>query len=77
MKALGISGSPRVDGNTMMITRHALNAMAEEGIETGSCCFSGLPSIRGCNSCLSPTRKRRALYHRRRPRARVREDEVR
>jgi multimeric flavodoxin WrbA len=52
MKALGISGSPRIDGNTMLITRHALNAMAEEGIQTELLSLSGL-SILGCNSCLA------------------------
>jgi len=34
MKVIGISGSPRPDGNTSLLVREALNAVAEEGIET-------------------------------------------
>ena len=34
MKALGIVGSPRTDGNSVLITNHALKALAEEGVET-------------------------------------------
>ncbi len=58
MKALGISGSPRPDGNTMLITRHALSAMAEEGIETELLSLSGL-TIHGCNACLACLKEER------------------
>lgn len=50
MKALGISGSPRPDGNCMLITDHALKAMAEEGFETELLSLAGL-KIEGCTAC--------------------------
>jgi len=34
MKAIGIVGSPRKNGNTEIIARHTLKAIEEEGIET-------------------------------------------
>jgi len=34
LKAIGIIGSPRKNGNTEIITGHALKAIAEEGLET-------------------------------------------
>ena len=58
MKALGISGSPRVDGNCMLITGHALSAMAEEGIETELVSLSGL-SILGCTACMACLKEER------------------
>ena len=60
MKALGISGSPRVDGNCMLITSHALKAMAEEGIETELLSLSGL-SIQGCNACMACMTQERCI----------------
>lgn len=50
MKALGISGSPRKDGNTSMLVNHCLKAMAEEGIETELVSLAGL-NITGCKYC--------------------------
>jgi len=52
MKALGISGSPRPDGNCMLVTAHALKAIAEEGIETELISLSGL-RIGGCTACMT------------------------
>ena len=60
MKALGISGSPRVDGNSMLITGHALTAMAEEGIETELISLAGL-SILGCNACMACLKQERCI----------------
>ncbi len=60
MKALGISGSPRADGNCMLITGHALKAMAEEGIETELLSLSGL-SIQGCNACMACMTQERCI----------------
>ena len=60
MKALGISGSPRVDGNSMLITGHALAAMAEEGIETELISLAGL-SILGCNACMACLKEERCI----------------
>ena len=34
MKAIGIVGSPRKNGNTEILTRHTLKAIKEEGLET-------------------------------------------
>ena len=34
MKAIGIVGSPRKGGNTEILTRHTLNAIGEEGLDT-------------------------------------------
>ncbi len=34
MKAIGVVGSPRISGNTEILTQHALNAIAEEGLDT-------------------------------------------
>ncbi len=50
MKALGIVGSPRKNGNTEIITSHTLKAIAEEGIETELIRLAGL-DIRPCNAC--------------------------
>ena len=50
MKALGIVGSPRKNGNTEIITRHTLKAIEEEGIETELVTLAGL-KIQPCNAC--------------------------
>ncbi len=50
MKAIGISGSPRKEGNTEFITNHALQAIAEEGIKTELISLSGL-AIGHCTGC--------------------------
>ncbi len=50
MKAIGIVGSPRRDGNTEILTRHALKAIEEEGIETELIPLAGL-DIQPCNAC--------------------------
>ena len=50
MKAVGIVGSPRKEGNTEILTAHCLKAIAEEGIETELVSLAGL-DIRGCNHC--------------------------
>jgi multimeric flavodoxin WrbA len=52
MKTIGIVGSPRKDGNTEIITRHALKAIEEEGIETELIRLAGL-DIRPCNACMA------------------------
>lgn len=51
MKAIGIVGSPRKDGNTEILTGHTLQAIAEEGLETEIIRLAGL-DIRGCNACM-------------------------
>jgi multimeric flavodoxin WrbA len=60
MKALGISGSPRADGNCMLITAHALKAMAEEGIETELVSLAGL-TIGGCTACMACLKEERCV----------------
>ena len=52
MKAIGIVGSPRKGGNTEILTRHTLKAVAEEGLDTELIRLSGL-DIRPCNACMA------------------------
>lgn len=51
MKTISIVGSPRKNGNTEIITRHTLEAIEEEGIETELIRLAGL-DIRPCNACM-------------------------
>ena len=51
MKAIGIVGSPRKNGNTEILTGHTLQAIAEEGLETELIRLAGL-GIRPCNACM-------------------------
>ena len=50
MKAIGVVGSPRKGGNTEILTKHALQAIKEEGIATELVRLAGL-DIRPCNAC--------------------------
>ncbi len=50
MKAIGIVGSPRKNGNTEILTAHCLKAIAEEGLETELVRLAGL-DIRPCTGC--------------------------
>lgn len=50
MKAVGIVGSPRKNGNTEILTAHCLQAIAEGGLETELIRLAGL-DIRPCNAC--------------------------
>jgi multimeric flavodoxin WrbA len=50
VKAIGIVGSPRKNGNTEILTAHCLKAIAEEEIETELVRLAGL-DIRGCKHC--------------------------
>lgn len=50
MKVVGIVGSPRKNGNTKILTSHALKTIAEEGIETELILLSG-KEIKPCNAC--------------------------
>lgn len=51
MKAIGIVGSPRPNGNTELLTAHTLKAIAEEGLDTELVRLAGL-EIQPCNACL-------------------------
>jgi multimeric flavodoxin WrbA len=51
VKAIGIVGSPRKNGNTEILTEHTLQAIAEEGLDTELIRLAGL-DIRPCNACL-------------------------
>ena len=50
MNVIGIVGSPRLNGNTELLTAHTLKAIAEEGIDTELIRLAGL-DIRPCNAC--------------------------
>jgi multimeric flavodoxin WrbA len=52
MRVLGIAGSPRKNGNTEILTRHALKAINEEGIDTETLTLAGL-EIKPCNACMA------------------------
>ncbi len=60
MKTIGISGSPRPDGNSAFITRHALESIAEEGIETELVSLSGL-AIAHCTGCFACMKKKQCI----------------
>ncbi|MBN1856583.1 MAG: flavodoxin family protein [Dehalococcoidia bacterium] len=60
MKALGIVGSPRVDGNSVLITNHALRAVAEEGVETELVSLSGL-TLLPCTACMACVEEERCV----------------
>ncbi len=51
MKAVGVVGSPRKNGNTEILTEHTLKAIAEEGLDTELIRLGGL-DIRPCNACM-------------------------
>lgn len=50
MKVVGIVGSPRINGNTEIVTANCLRAIAEEGLETELVRLAGL-DIRSCDAC--------------------------
>jgi len=52
LKAIGIVGSPRKNGNTEILTEHTLQAIAEEGLKTELIRLAGL-DIRPCNACMA------------------------
>jgi len=51
VKAIGIVGSPRKGGNTEILTKHTLTAIAEEGLDTELIRLANL-DIRPCNACM-------------------------
>ncbi len=51
MKAIGIVGSPRKNGNTEILTEYTLKAIAEEGLDTELISLAGL-DIQPCNACM-------------------------
>ena len=52
MKAIGIVGSPRKNGNTEILTRHTLKAIAEAGLDTELIRLAGR-DIRPCDACMA------------------------
>jgi multimeric flavodoxin WrbA len=52
MKVIAISGSPRKNGNTEMLSAHTLKSIEEEGISTELISLAGL-DIKPCQACLS------------------------
>jgi len=51
LKAVGVVGSPRINGNTEILTEHTLKAIAEEGLDTELITLAGL-DIQPCNACM-------------------------
>ncbi len=51
MKAIGIVGSPRKGGNTEILMKHTLEAIAKEGLDTEIISLADL-DIRPCNACM-------------------------
>ena len=51
MGVIGIVGSPRVNGNTEILTKHALSAIEEEGLSTELVRLAKM-DIRPCNACM-------------------------
>jgi multimeric flavodoxin WrbA len=52
MRVIGIVGSPRKNGNTELLTRHALRAISEEGLDTELIRLAGL-KIGSCTACMA------------------------
>jgi len=52
MKVIGIVGSPRINGNTELLTSHTLKAISEEGLDTELIRLAGL-EIKPCNACMA------------------------
>lgn len=50
LHALGISGSPRPDGNTATLVRRCLARLGDQGIATDYVSMAG-KTVRGCNAC--------------------------
>lgn len=51
MKAIAIVGSPRKNGNTEILAKHTLKAIAEEGLDTELVRLAGR-DIQPCNACM-------------------------
>jgi len=58
MKVIAIIGSPRVGGNTELLTEHALKAIVEEGIDTKTVRLAG-KEIKPCNACMACLKEER------------------
>ena len=50
MNAIGVVGSPRRSGNTEILTKHTLQAIAEEGLDTELITLAGM-DLRHCTAC--------------------------
>jgi len=52
VKVIGIVGSPRKNGNTELLTKHTLQAISEEEVDTELIRLAGL-EIKPCNACMA------------------------
>jgi multimeric flavodoxin WrbA len=62
LRVLGISGSPRVDGNTAFAIRRALDVAAAEGFDTEFLCLAG-KKIHPCTGCFSCSGGKPCVFH--------------
>ncbi len=56
MKVIGIVGSPRKNGNTESLAKHALKAISEEGLDTELIRLAGL-NVGPCTACMACKRE--------------------
>jgi multimeric flavodoxin WrbA len=61
MKILGISGSPRKNGNTSFAVQHALEILRREGAETEFIPLAG-KNIHACTGCWACQKDRRCVF---------------
>ncbi|MBQ2684207.1 MAG: flavodoxin family protein [Thermoguttaceae bacterium] len=60
MKVLGVSGSPRVGGNTDAAVHHVLGALAQQGIETEFISLGQHP-VKSCAACYACVEAKRCV----------------
>ena len=60
MKALGISGSPRVGGNTDIAVKRVLEGLARTGVETDFVSLGEMP-VKPCEGCYGCAREKRCV----------------
>lgn len=62
MKALGVSGSPRLGGNTDIAVKRVLANLAAVGVETDFVSLAEYP-VNSCNACYACAEKMRCVQN--------------